>query len=180
MKRTLALDLGTTTGFCYAAEDGTAWPGTWELATTKEVKEWHQTRMDRRRDPRPERLLKLLRASHAHRKFELVLFEDVEFQTYTLQTQLWSSFRTAAWLAFDHSVQFECVPVGTLKKFATGHGGATKLMMAKAAMNREPNRFSQVTKAAALWDRKQNCWIDDNAVDAYHLYRWAEQNLSRI
>jgi hypothetical protein len=60
----------------------------------------------------------------------------------------------------------ECVPTGTLKKFATGHGGATKEMMEVHLKRKHPG-----------------CWrsgLDDNGVDALWLWQWARQNLSRI
>lgn len=92
---------------------------------------------------------------------ELVIFEDVEFSSYTLQCQMWASFRTVAWLTFPE-VFFECVPVQTLKKFATGHGGATKDMMESA--------YRRTFKV-------EENGLDNNAFDALWLYQWAAQKI---
>lgn len=155
----LALDLGTITGVAhnlYGEPRAESWP----LATDKEVNIWGKARLTRRCDPRIFRLWnKLLSLSG---KPDLVLFEDIQFSSTTYQCQLWSSFRTTVWLAFGLGTVFDCVPVGTLKKFATGHGGATKPMM-----------------EAAL--RKTGRWavdnLDDNAVDAAWLFEWAIQKI---
>jgi len=53
-----------------------------------------------------------------------------------------------------------------LKKFATGHGGATKPMMESALRRKYPS----------FW----NPYMDDNAIDAAWLYLWAKQNLGRL
>lgn len=159
----IALDLATKTGF--AGNEGDYFVATTlNLGTPKEIKADRETRLNRRRDPRVVQLFEKLR----YYKPNLVIFEDVEFQSYTLQCQLWSSFRTAAWLAIPDA-HFECVPVGTLKKFATGHGGATKEMMAKALRTQYPE-FKE-----AIWRG-----LDDNAIDAIWLWLWAKKNLSRI
>jgi hypothetical protein len=60
----------------------------------------------------------------------------------------------------------DCVPVATLKKFATGHGGATKEMMATSLQKKLPGLFEQK--------------LDDNAIDAVWLFKWAETFLTRI
>jgi hypothetical protein len=71
----------------------------------------------------------------------------------------------------------------TLKKFATGHGGATKSMMMAAAVRDSKNRFAVGhTKGGEiedLFDKVTNAYVDDNAADAYFLYRWAQVNLGR-
>lgn len=157
----LALDLGTKTGFCYGTHVYGLTAGTWTLALPKEVTAWRAARQDRTCDPRMGRLReKLLH----HTLVDMVVFEDVEFSSYTKQTQLWSSFRTVVWLNYFKTARFECVPVSTLKKFATGHGNATKPMMAAALRKQE-----ETLKG-----------LDDNAVDAVWLWLWARQNLSRI
>lgn len=155
----LALDLGTKTGVAHNFT-GQIQATTMTLATPKEVKLWGETRLTRRCDPRIRRFAKAL-AQFDHP--EIIVFEDVQFQSYTLQCQLWSAFRTVVWLTFGDYGILECVPVSTLKKFATGHGGATKEMM-----------------SAALPVELKNKGYDDNAVDAIWLLKWAQHNLSRI
>jgi len=159
----LALDLGTNTGYATNANGFRA--GTWELATAAQTKARRVDRLDRRCDPRIRYFYDKLKARDEGINFDLVVFEDVQFQSYTMQCQLWSSYRAAMWLAFPRA-HFECVPVSTLKKFATGHGGAIKEMMANALTRQHPN---------ALW-----AGLDDNAVDAVWLWLWAKRNFGRL
>ncbi len=163
MPNILALDLGNKTGVAW---NFGPWPGatTKTLATDKEIKEWTRTRLVRRCDPRIERLYRFVQEKSECAR--LVVFEDVEFSTYTKQTQLWSSFRTAVWLAcFSRNVCLECVPVTTLKKFATGYGGADKAAMKRALFTQYPETRPD---------------LDDNAIDAIWILKWAEKNLSRM
>lgn len=161
----LALDLGTKTGYCYGDRATALDVGTLTLATTKEITGFRKARADRRCDPRIGRLWTELRARFDP---DLVVFEDVEFSSYTKQTQLWSSLRSVVWLVFPKA-QYECVPVGTLKKFATGAGNATKEMMMKAFYRpRIPVMFSRRGP------------LDDNGIDAAWIWLWASHNLSRL
>lgn len=157
MNSIIALDLGTSTGFC--ASNGPAFTmGSWRLATAKEIKGWGQTRLNRRRDPRPQRLCeRVLGLSFIP---DVLIFEDCQFSSTTYQTQLWSSLRTSLWMCLGDSTLFECLPVGTLKKYATGHGGATKEMM-KVSFDREDIAGD----------------YDDDAIDAYFLYKWAKHHI---
>ena len=162
MLKILALDLGTHTGF--ARNFGPLpWAGTWHLAKPQEVTEWHQKRLDRRCDPRISRLYAKLCNNIIEP--DLIVFEDVEFTTYTKQTQLWSALRTAIWIAFDRKAVIECVPVTTLKKFATGSGAADKVGMKRALCKQYPGEADN---------------LDDNAIDAIWILKWAEKNLSRM
>lgn len=154
----LGLDLGTKCGATWnVGEDFHC--ETWCLAKPKEITEWGKKRLTRTRDPRIGRLCERLSALP---RFDVVLFEDVEFSTYTKQTQLWASLRSAVWLC-AHAQITECVPVGTLKRYATGHGGATKEMM------------MQGFKKKLGYDPK-----DDNQADSFFLWDWAQTNLKRL
>lgn len=159
----LALDLGSTTGFAYG---GGPMPvvnsKTW--ATARELRDMRARRLDRRGDIRIIRFFDWLTDLHAAAKFDAIVFEDVQFSSSTAQTQLWSSFRTTVWLAFPNTL-IEAVPVGTLKKYATGSGAADKNLMMWALRKQWPG----------LWTEE----LDDNAVDAAWLWLWAKQNLSR-
>jgi Holliday junction resolvasome RuvABC endonuclease subunit len=156
--------LGTNTGYAHnLAGESILTAGTWKLATPKEITQWGKERWTRRNDPRIHRLQQYLVSLP---KPDVVVFEDVEFSTYTLQTQLWSSFRTCVWLTLGKSCLLECVPVATLKKFATGHGGAKKEQMAEALFKQDPGFRDQQ--------------LDDNAIDAIWLFRWAQMHLSRV
>ena len=160
----LALDLGTKTGYCHTLNPGGLAAGTWELATPTEVTKWGKIRLTRRADPRVRRLLEKIQVVSPTPA--LVVFEDVQFSTYTLQVQLWSSLRAAVWLALPVETLFECVPVATLKKFATGHGGADKAGMARYLYRSNPEY--------------RGYGLDDNAIDAIWVYKWAKENLSRM
>lgn len=164
----LGLDLGSKTGFAYNSGE-TFFAGTWQLANSKELKNDKVSRMDRRGDRRVLELHRILTQEMAvWPDPKIVVFEDVQFSTYTMQTQLWSSLRAAVWLAFPplSGVVVECVPVGTLKRFATGHGGATKESMANYLRARHPKFFSDK--------------LDDNGVDAAWLWLWAQTHLTRM
>lgn len=160
----LALDLGTNTGYAAGDTEGSEFTmGTWKLATGKEVTQWGKERLTRRRDPRPQRLCdNILKLKSIP---DIVVFEDVQFATSTYQTQLWSALRTGVWMCLSGVVKFECVPVATLKKFATGNGAATKYHMECDFILKEGGRGGT---------------YDDNAIDAYFIWQWAKQNLSRM
>ncbi len=157
----LALDLGTKTGFCYTNGVNRKM-GTWLLATPPEIRQWGKTRKTRTKDPRVERLCEKIAGLGT---FDVIVFEDVQFSIYTQQTQLWSSLRSAIWLCGRAPI-IEAVPVTTLKKFATGSGGADKLAMARCFLT---NPYFQNSPK-----------LDDNGIDAAWLWLWALQNLSRM
>jgi Holliday junction resolvasome RuvABC endonuclease subunit len=160
----LALDLGTSTGWAF--NNGEIFEcGTWLLASDKEVATWGKDRSRRRCDPRVLRLHATLVMLQDKHDFAHVVFEDVQFGSTTYQTQLWSSFRAAVWLGIP-AARIECVPVGTLKKFATGSGSATKEMMMASLARTDKHLFNKP--------------LDDNAVDAIFLWKWAKLNLSRV
>lgn len=167
MLKILALDLGTQTGVArnYGLSPRET---TWQLATAAEVTKWGKQRLTRRSDPRISRFYeRLTQSDFLEEKPDLVVFEDVEFSAYTKQTQLWASFRTVVWLASGvMGAVLECVPVTTLKKFATGSGAADKVAMRRALFTRFPYAYSG--------------GLDDNAIDALWILKWAEKNLSRM
>lgn len=186
----LALDLGTTTGWA-TLEDSNLQLGSHRLATPQEIKRWGRERLDRTCDLRPFRLYAFLTARPTP---DLLVFEDVEFQSYTKQCQLWSSLRTAVQFAVRKGfstkavlgTKIECVPVSTLKKFATGHGGATKEMMCSALCRKFPMRFclpEGIAKREFVMENRPEKYAlaqDDNAVDAAWLALWAQHNLGRM
>lgn len=156
----LALDLGSKTGYAYRTRSGAVTSGTWKLAKAKELKEQEP----REGDCRFCRLVENVREIVLREGIETVGFEDVQFSTYTAQTQLWATFRGAVWLLGCQipTLNVEAVPVGTLKKFATGHGAATKDMMASALRRTNPEFFSVRQP-------------DDNEVDALHLLSYLQR-----
>lgn len=171
---TLTLDLGTHTGFTYLDPHDGLTCGTWKLASAKEVTAWGKDRLSRRCDPRVKRLFELVSTTHHRFCFDVVVFEDVQFASSTYAVQLWASLRAAVWLACRECAlvkapRLDCVPVGTLKMFATGNGHADKAQMLAAARRKK-----------LLDDPADFADLDDNAIDALHLYDWAQKNLGRI
>lgn len=156
----LGLDLGTNTGYCY--NDGSQIIcGAWKLATAKEIKGWGKDRQCRTKDPRIERLCKKISDLG---EFDVVIYEDIQFSSYTAQVQLWSSFRATVWLCSITGIT-ECVPVSTLKYFATGAGNATKEMMISSLKKFHPE----------VWYPN----MGDDAADAAWLWVWGQKNLCR-
>lgn len=181
----LGLDLATSTGYAYNDDRGQFHCGSWLLATDAELKAARKQRLNRRLDPRVTKLFQLTQGLQSLHNFDVIVFEDVEFSSYTLQCQLWASFRAAIWLAPQTRKQpiFEAVPVQTLKKFATGHGGATKEMMCRALVKQDPCFSHHPASAEKLFYRTLcgvNWTINDDAVDAVWLWKWAKQFLGRI
>lgn len=152
------LDLGTKTGFAEMVANRFT-SETWILATAKEIKAQGANRGDRDGDIRVVRLFERLRKSYIP---DLIVFEDVEFIKYRLQGQLWASLRAAVWLA-PASMRL-AVPVGTLKKYATGWHNATKEQMAESLQRKHPKIFLPT--------------MDDNAVDAAWLMLYGKAKYS--
>ncbi len=166
----LALDPATKTGYCVGDIGTVPKAGTLTLATPVEITAFRKRRMDRRQDPRPIRLYGML-GEMCYGNFkapDIIIFEDVQFQSYTQQCQLWSSLRAAIWLfAHFHGVRMiDCLGVTKLKQFATGYGAADKDAMARALYKKHP-----VFKAQGL---------DDNGVDAAWLWLWAAETFKRM
>lgn len=188
-KRILALDLGTTTGYCLGTSEGgkiNPWDfliGSQRWGAPKEVKQWGKERWDRRLDPRLTRFNQWLYGPTCT-GVDIVVFEDVEFMHGRKQAQLWSSFRTAVWLRFSSGTLVECVSTGKLKMFATGKGNAQKGDMVQAAIKKSAGdtlirRFGLAKPVDYMIDLKNKTSLDDNAADAFHLFLWANQNLIR-
>lgn len=157
----LALDIGTKMGYAYNLH-GQFFCGTWILATPKEITAAGKNRLNRRNDPRFKKLCEILTGLP---EFDVVVFEDVQFASYTLQVQLWAGLRSAVNLC-ARAKHFDCVPVTTLKKFGALHGGATKEMMASALKRRYPE----------IWSPN----LGDDAIDAAWAWIWATKNLERM
>lgn len=175
--RILALDLATKTGWAVSQDGVLADCGTWMLSKPKEIAYAARLRMDRRLDPRIPALWDRLDDLYRRQLLDWIVWEDVQFQSTTMQCQLWSSFRTVCWLfAATNRIQTECLGVQKLKQFGAGHGGATKEMMAKALARKMPEAFS-CAGTAMVFDRTTGNILDDNAVDAVHLLNWAIKTL---
>lgn len=161
--RILALDLGTKTGWAsYDATHRFRDGGTWRLATDKELRRQKLDGLDRCCDIRPARLLARVGGVVATHIF----FEDVQFLSTQLQSQLWASLRAMVTLQHPTTV-VRAVPVGTIKKFGSGHGNATKEMMAAAFAKKHPE----------ILVARVGCPPDDNEIDAQHLLDLAIKEL---
>jgi hypothetical protein len=170
--RILALDLGTKTGWALADDDLRS-SGTLRLATPLEIKTQRGAGLDRCCDVRFNRLQDFV---DKQLPLGAIYFEDVEFQSYTFQTQLWAGFRTVISLYTPKVKLLRAIPVGTLKKFATGKGNADKSAMARALLQNKiyeatcPEKFK---KGILVCERKSQRPIDDNEADALHLLNYA-------
>ena len=174
----LALDLGVHTGYALEADDYPLACGTWTLGVEK---------ANRSLDYRIRVLWKTLQTLHKGFKIDRLVWEDVQFQSAgCAQTQLWASLRTVCWfMGIEHAIHLDCCPVQTLKKWATGSGGATKDDMARHLCQNP--RFKLVEcalksgknkgKPAPLQvlDTVTRSLLDNNAVDALHLLGWAKK-----
>ena len=168
----LALDLGTKTGYAVGDPSGIL-AGTWTLMSPKVVTLQAKVRGDRRLDGRVPNLFDAIIKIPA---LDWIVFEDVLFASTTLQAHLWASLRAAVWLAaYQRNIKVECVNTSTLKKFATGHGGATKEMMAAWLVKSHPETFRFYDGAVRKVDN--DLIIDDNGIDAAHLLFWARKTL---
>lgn len=154
---TLALDLGTKTGYAVGNSRRIIESGTWTLAGAKELRAQKLAGANRSGDCRFFRLMEHIAKTINRHNISRIIFEDVIFFTSTSQTQLWASLRSAIWAikSANPHIETECVHVGTLKKFATGNGRADKAEMNRAAIGKFPS--IALTNA------------DDNQIDALWL-----------
>lgn len=156
MKRVIALDLGTKTGWASRWAGLDVHLGTWDF----EQKKGPCCTVD------PRFLQFRNKLEESKDAFDLLVYEDVQFMRGRAQAFLWSGFRTVLWLfAHDRRIPVICCPVLTLKKFATGSGKAKKDDMALAYLEK-----TGLAPGA--------CSLDDNAIDAWHLLHWAETQIS--
>lgn len=170
----LALDLGTHTGWAYSEDPGIIMSGTWHLATPAEIRKQGIAELDRCCDMRFNRLKEHI---ESFGPLDYIFFEDVQFCTSQLQAQLWAGLRTVVVLHFPKST-VRCIPVGTLKKLATGHGNATKEMMLAALLVKYPERFEgRMEKGYVYVYKKSEGRVDDNEADAFHILMWGMSTL---
>lgn len=169
--RTCFLDLGTKTGLSIIEDGKLIASGTWVLATPEELQRQREEGKERTGDIRFFRLLDLLRVILAG-GIDRIVYEEVQFATTQAQAQLWATLRTAIWVAAEGSaIQILGVQVATLKKFATGNGGAKKPDMARALCHAQPQQYHlDATGNVRTTDERL---VDDNEVDALWLAHYA-------
>ncbi len=174
MKTIVAFDLGTNMGY---AVNGPARVvcGTVELATASQLRAAKASRADRRFDVRAEYMHIWVGDFFKAYRPDVVVFEDVRFAKSQAQAHLWATFRGVLWsLCMAHSIpRVDCLETGKLKIFATGNGAADKAAMARGLLRMEPNEF--VPCLGGLKQHSSGNILDDNAVDAYLLLRWAQR-----
>lgn len=167
---TLALDFGTQTGWAHMIGDKIVDSGTWQLAEEIELAGQRRQGKERTGDIRFRRLMEFVQKATGS-NIRRVVYEDVIFDRSQAQTQLWASLRAVAWV-FGQLPQnvVRCVPVATLKKFATGNGGADKLRMAMALAEADPTQYVLDLATGVV---RRGCWaLDENEVDAIWVARF--------
>ena len=118
MTTTLALDLGSTTGWAVKLADGTVASGTMQFKPSRY--EGGGMRYLRFRSW----LDHLLNSSHG---IGMVCFEEVRRHAGTDAAHIYGGFlaHLSAWCELNH-IPYQGVPVGTIKRHATGKGNAGK------------------------------------------------------
>jgi hypothetical protein len=143
----LALDLGTKTGWALRQADGTVTSGTVEFKPG-------------RFEGGGMAFLRFKRWLEEVRSFaeplEAVIFEEVRAHAGILAAQVYGGFmgHLTAW-GEQHEIPYQGVPVGTIKRHATGKGNASKAEVIEAMR------------------RKGHLPVDDNAADALAILHWA-------
>lgn len=119
----LTLDLGTNTGWCVHAGGANA-SGTWDFK-------------GRRHEGGGMRYLRFrgaLRELHVNTPIKYVAYEEVRRHAGTDAAHVYGGLLAVltAWCE-EYGVAYVGIPVGTIKKFATGKGNADKAAMVAAA-----------------------------------------------
>jgi len=148
----LALDLGTTTGWALRQRDGHIVAGVEVFRPRRD--EGYGVRYRRFKEWLND--IKHCADGHIH----LVVYELVRAHSGTDAAHVYGGFLATltAWCE-HHGIPYEGVPVGTLKKHATGHGRASKIEMIAAARARGHDITS------------------DDMADALALLYWAVDNV---
>lgn len=143
----LAIDLGTTTG--------------WALMAQGHINSGSKSFKPQRFEGGGMRYLRFKRwlteIKATVDTIEAVYFEEVRRHMGVDAAHAYGGFLATltAWCE-HHQIPYSGVPVGTIKKFATGRGNASKNEMIKAA-----------------WKLTEVFPVDDNEADAIHLLRYA-------
>ena len=143
----LALDLGTTTGWALAQTDA-------------QISSGSQSFKPQRFEGGGMRFLRFKRwltdIKQCSPDISLIVFEEVRRHAGVDAAHVYGGFmgQLTAWCE-HHQIPYEGVPVGTIKKHATGKGNASKDQMIQAMQARN------------------HSVVDDNEADALALLYWA-------
>jgi Holliday junction resolvasome RuvABC endonuclease subunit len=167
---TLTLDLGTNTGWAILKNSELHSSGTIQLASEIELANQRKEGKERTLDVRFTHLYSFLAKIIPEQNLEQIVFEDVQFSSTQMQGQLWASLRTAIWaIAQIHTLRVFSVPVGTLKKFATGSGAAQKDQMIDSLKLKIPGTQASIQAGKPVLIKANSQIADDNEVDAIWL-----------
>ena len=139
----LGLDLGTSCGWCLYRPDGLVQSGIWNLRGSR----YEGGGM------RYIRFVRFLDDVSQGLDLRLVAFEEVRRHLGVDAGHIYGGFvaHLSAWCE-KRNIPYEGIPVGTVKKFATGNGNANKERMVEAARLRWPEAgISDDNEADARW-----------------------------
>jgi hypothetical protein len=169
--KTLHIDIGTHVGWNITEHGKIITSGTFHLATDDELEAQRREGKERTLDIRFVRMLAFLEEKIAL-GVERIVFEDVTFSGSPMQNQLWAALRAAIWVVgLRGRITICCVPVTTLKVFATGNTRADKFQMAQALLNAEPGLYGPTVGGVIILQDSRVA--DDNEVDAIWLARFS-------
>ena len=170
---TLTLDISTNTGWTLLQDHVVSESGTIGLACEKELQQQRKEGKERTQDMRFSRLYQFLIKKVTSHNIQRIVFEDVLFSSTQMQGQLWASLRSTIWaIAEIYNLEVFCVPVSTLKNFATGNGLAKKPEMAQALSQFYAGSSVETTGDKAYLRYADGSLHDDNEVDAIWLARY--------
>jgi Holliday junction resolvasome RuvABC endonuclease subunit len=151
--RILALDLGTTTGWAYSETPSPYNRGKFFLAPS-------------RHEDAGMRWIKLKNCLNVFINAELVVYEEVSFTQRGSAAIVYGGLVATlqAWCK-EHNIHYTGVPVGTIKKHATGKGNAGKQAMIDAANKKFT--FLQEPLGEKDHDIADALWLLDWAIQEY-------------
>ncbi len=154
-KNILALDLGTTTGWATSIDGKLHW-GHWSLKGGRY--EGGGMRYLRFRS-------QLVQTYKFLGRIDVVYFEEVRRHLGTDAAHIYGGLLATltAWCEEQH-IAYQGIPVGTIKKHATGKGNANKMQMIIAAVDRGWNTNDD-NEADALW--LLDCAIRGEGIEAH-------------
>lgn len=140
MTTILSLDLGTTTGWALLKDQKIRSGSICFKPNHFDSKDCKFTRFKRW----------LVNLKAAHGDIDEIVYEAVRRHAGTIAGQTYGGFMATLQMFGDHhNISYEGVPVGTIKKFATGKGNASKLDML-IAMEKRGHRPKDDNEADAL------------------------------